>query len=229
MLLELLKKFNPFIKKNIFIPTKIDEVFTDEYYIEKANDAALKRFEELKISKGIEKNNLLCLDKVKEVKEEFDLIFISFLDKSLSRLIGYSNCTIKHEDRILYSLHIRYKMDSTDLEYMTKTLSEVSEDMFDIESYNKYIKSKYQESEPSSSVILKDGTLVLYIELRSDIKYITTIERNRRTYPDGSVSYGHRTPFGSNVRVDEDGIWTGPYKFFIYIHFCFNKIIRFFI
>jgi hypothetical protein len=39
----------------------------------------LKRFEELKISKGIEKNNLLCLDKVKEVKEEFDLIFISFL------------------------------------------------------------------------------------------------------------------------------------------------------
>jgi hypothetical protein len=33
----------------------------------KANDAALKRFEELKISKGIEKNNL-CLDKVK-VKE----------------------------------------------------------------------------------------------------------------------------------------------------------------
>jgi hypothetical protein len=27
-------------------------------------------------------------------------------------------------------------MDSTDLEYMTKTLSEVSEDMFDIESYN---------------------------------------------------------------------------------------------
>jgi hypothetical protein len=83
------------------------------------------------------------LDKVKEVKEEFDLIFISFLDNSLSRLIGYSNCTIKHEDRILYSLHIRYKMD-TDLEYMTKTLSEVSEDMFDIESYNKYIKSKYQ-------------------------------------------------------------------------------------
>jgi hypothetical protein len=80
-------------------------------------------------------------------------------------------------------------MDSTDLEYMTKTLSEVSEDMFDIESYNKYIKSKYQSSEPSSSVILKDGTLVLYIELRSDIKYITTIERNRRTYPDGSVSY----------------------------------------
>jgi hypothetical protein len=62
----------------------------------------------------------------------------------LSRLIGYSNCTIKHEDKILYSLHIRYKMDSTDLEYMTKTLSEVSEDMFDIESYNKYIKSKYQ-------------------------------------------------------------------------------------
>jgi hypothetical protein len=61
--------------------------------------------------------------------------------------------------------------------------------MFDIESYNKYIKSKYQSSEPSSSVILKDGTLVLYIELRSDIKYITTIERNRRTYPDGSVSY----------------------------------------
>jgi hypothetical protein len=86
MLLELLKKFNPFIKKNISIPTKIDEVFTDEYYIEKANDAALKRFEELKISKGIEKNNLLCLDKV-EVKEEFDLIFISFLDNSLSRLI----------------------------------------------------------------------------------------------------------------------------------------------
>jgi hypothetical protein len=83
------------------------------------------------------------LDKVKEVKEEFDLIFISFLDNSLSRLIGYSNCTIKHEDKILYSLHIRYKMDSTDLEYMTKTLSEVSEDMFDIESY-KYIKSKYQ-------------------------------------------------------------------------------------
>jgi hypothetical protein len=34
MLLELLKKFNPFIKKN-FIPTKIDEVFTDEYYIER--------------------------------------------------------------------------------------------------------------------------------------------------------------------------------------------------
>jgi hypothetical protein len=69
-------------------------------------------------------------------------------------------------------------MDSTDLEYMTKTLSEVSEDMFDIESYNKYIKSKYQESEPS---VIFDGTLVLYIEIRSDIKYITTIERNRRT------------------------------------------------
>jgi hypothetical protein len=68
------------------------------------------------------------LDKVKEVKEEFDLIFISFLDKSLSRLIGYSNCTIKHEDNFIL-LHIRYKMDSTDLEYMTKTLSEVSEDM----------------------------------------------------------------------------------------------------
>jgi hypothetical protein len=29
-------------------------------------------------------------------------------------------------------------MDSTDLEYMTKTLSEVSEDMFDIESYKIY-------------------------------------------------------------------------------------------
>jgi hypothetical protein len=192
MLLELLKKLNPFIKNNFFIPWKVEEIFTDEYY----NDAGLRRFEELKRSKEM-KNNLLCLDKAKEVKEEFDLIFISFLDKSLSRLIGYSNCTIKHEDIILYSLHIRYKMDSTDLEYMTKTLSEISGDMFDIESYNKYIKSKYQSSEPSSSVILKDGTLVLYIKLRSDIKYITTIGRNRRTYrvdgvdveADGTYSY----------------------------------------
>jgi hypothetical protein len=69
MLLELLKKFNPFIKKNISIPTKIDEVFTDEYYIEKANDAALKRFEELKISKGIEKKTYYVWIKSKKLKK----------------------------------------------------------------------------------------------------------------------------------------------------------------
>jgi hypothetical protein len=209
MLLELLKKFNPFIKKNIFIPIRTDEVFTDEYYIEKANDAALKRFEGLKISKDIIKNNLLCLDKVKEVKEEFDLIFISFLDKSLSRFTAYSDCRIKAQDEISYSLHIKYKLTSygipmgnvrVDLEYMSKTLSEISEDMFDIESYSKYIKSKYPES--SSSVIFKDETLCIKLEIKSDIKYITTIERNRRTYPDGSVSYGHRTPYQPSQATD---------------------------
>jgi hypothetical protein len=68
MLLELLKKFNPFIKKIFPFRLKLMKFF-DEYYIEKANDAALKRFEELKISKGIEKNNLLCLDKVKKLKK----------------------------------------------------------------------------------------------------------------------------------------------------------------
>jgi hypothetical protein len=50
MLLELLKNLILLLKKIFPFRPKL-MVFTDEYYIEKANDAALKRFEELKISK----------------------------------------------------------------------------------------------------------------------------------------------------------------------------------
>jgi hypothetical protein len=48
-------------------------------------------------------------------------------------------------DTFRYELSISYPI-YTIVEDFTKTLSEMSEDMLDIEAYNKYIKTKYPES-----------------------------------------------------------------------------------
>jgi hypothetical protein len=103
-------------------------------------------------------------DKKLELKTEFDLVFIDFIDRGISTYILYSSdYNIK---KYTYSFEIKYPLNSN-IDISAKTFKKVSDDILDVESYIKYLKTKhdingYTEFTNSSGVY----NLTIYMKIK---------------------------------------------------------------
>lgn len=131
----------------------------------------------------------LHLKELTDIKTEFDLIFISFLDRTTcNSSCNNSGSNTHSKDKIVYSLVVKYPVTS-DISTMVKTTTQINEDMLDIEAYTKYINSK--STNRTSIVSLQGDTsnYLLSIEITTIANVIYTDEdyytrRNSRDYDD---------------------------------------------
>ncbi len=134
------------------------------------------------------KDRKLHLKELTDIKTEFDLIFISFLDRTtcVSSCDNTGN-NAHSKDKIVYTIALKYPVTS-DISTMVKTISEINEDMLDIEAYTKYINSK--SINRISTVKLEGNTnyYSLNVEITTTTKSIYTDEsyytRNSIDYDD---------------------------------------------
>ncbi len=75
-------------------------------------------------------------DKAKELKTEFDLVFVNIIDRHISTYCKYSN------EYFTYSFEIKYT-ENTNIDISAKTFKKISEDILDVEAYVKYLKTKH--------------------------------------------------------------------------------------
>lgn len=131
----------------------------------------------------------LHLKELNDIKTEFDLIFISFLDRTTcTSSCNNSGSNLHSKDKIVYSLVVKYPVTS-DISTMAKTISQINEDMLDIEAYTKYVTSK---SPNRTSIVSLQGNTTHYllnIEITTIANAIYTDEdyytrRNSRDYDD---------------------------------------------
>ena len=94
-----------------------------------------KRLEEQRL-RDIEKKRID--DKAKELKTEFDLVFIDFIERGISTNIRYFN----DYERYTYGFDIKYPINSN-IDISAKTFKKISDDILDAESYIKYLKTKH--------------------------------------------------------------------------------------
>lgn len=141
------------------------------------------------------KDRKLHLKELNEIKTEFDLIFISFLDRETSNSTCISTGSNSYDkDKIAYGLTLLYNV-SDKIDIMAKTITQINEDMLDIEAYIKYINSK--SIDRISTVKLEGNTTnySLNVEITTTTKSIYTDEsyyttrNSRRDYDDDWIFF----------------------------------------
>lgn len=120
--------------------------FRDKEHADVVRRIAMENRQREYEAQQIEKQRLIDIenkrinDRKLELKTEFDLVFIDFIDRGISTYVTYSaDYNIK---KYTYSLELRYTMNAN-IDISAKTFKKISEDILDAESYIKYLKTKY--------------------------------------------------------------------------------------
>lgn len=131
----------------------------------------------------------LHLKELTDIKTEFDLIFIAFLDRTTCASSCNNTGSNTHsKDKIVYSLVLKYPV-TTDISIMAKTITQINEDMLDIEAYTKYINSKSPNRTAIVNLQGNTSNYLLNIEITTIANAVYRDEdyfmrRNSRDYDD---------------------------------------------
>jgi hypothetical protein len=127
-------------KPDVKVPFKSKEHADEVRRIARENAQREYEAEQIERKRLIEIEHKRIANKKVELKTEFDLVFIDFIDRGISTSILYSSdYNIK---KYTYGFEIKYPLNSN-IDISAKTFKKVSDDILDAESYIKYLKTKH--------------------------------------------------------------------------------------